>query len=133
MTTSLKVASHRVAIVTGAARGIGRSIALRLGRDGHDVAVADTRGSAVYEVEREIRALGRRSMALYTDVSKEEEVEKLVDDVATKLGGVDIVRLSPRSGSARLTATQMVANAGIWSAGTVLDSAFRAFHWHVPD
>ncbi|KZV67619.1 acetoin reductase family protein [Peniophora sp. CONT] len=108
---SLKVASHRVAIVTGAARGIGRSIALRLGRDGHDVAVADMRGSAVYEVEREIRALGRRSMALYTDVSKEDEVKKLVDDVASKLGSVDI----------------MVANAGVWKAGSVLEARLEDY------
>ncbi|VDB91612.1 unnamed protein product [Peniophora sp. CBMAI 1063] len=111
MSSSLRLATHRVAIVTGAARGIGKSVALRLAQDGHDVAVVDMRGSAVYEVEREIKALGRRSMALYTDVSKDQEVEKMVNDVAGKLGGVDI----------------MVANAGICRAGTVLDTRTEDF------
>ena len=93
MATPFKLPARRVAIVTGAARGMGRSIALRLGRNGHDVAVADMRGSEVYKVAREIEALGTRSMALYTDVTKEEEVEKLVHDVVGGLGSVDIVRV----------------------------------------
>ena len=93
MATPFKLPARRVAIVTGAARGMGRSIALRLGRNGHDVAVADMRGSEVYKVAREIEALGTRSMALYTDVTKEEEVEKLVHGVVGGLGSVDIVRV----------------------------------------
>ena len=93
MATPFKLPARRVAIVTGAARGMGRSIALRLGRNGHDVAVADMRGSEVYKVAREIESLGTRSMALYTDVTKEEEVEKLVHDVVGGLGSVDIVRV----------------------------------------
>ena len=93
MTPPIKLPINKVAVVTGAARGIGRGIALRLARDGHDVAVADMRGSEVYKVAREIEALGTRSMALYTDVTKEEEVEKLVHDVVGGLGSVDIVRV----------------------------------------
>ena len=86
-----KLPAHRVAIVTGAARGIGRSIALRLARDGHNVAVADLNGSELYGVAREVEKLGRRSMALYSDISKEEDVEGMVRDVASELGSVDIV------------------------------------------
>ena len=76
MTVCFKLPVNRVAVITGAARGIGRSIALRLARDGHDVAVADMRGSAVDSVAQEIQALGRRALALYTDVRKEDEVKK---------------------------------------------------------
>ena len=91
MAARLTLPAQRVAIVTGAARGIGRSIALRLARDGHDVAVADLRGSAVDKVAKEIGLLGRRSLALHTDVSREDQVEELVNDVAGNLGSVDIV------------------------------------------
>ncbi|KZV77323.1 NAD(P)-binding protein [Peniophora sp. CONT] len=103
--------ARRVAIVTGAARGIGRSIALRLCRDGHDVAVADLRGSAVDEVAQEIETMGRRSLPLFTDVSKEEEVEKMVGVVAGSLGSVDI----------------MIANAGIGTLNTVLDARLEDY------
>ena len=82
---------QRVAVVTGAARGIGRSIALHLGRAGHDVAVVDLVGSSVQDVARELKVLGRRSMALHADVSKEDEVKAMVNDVANKLGSIDIV------------------------------------------
>ncbi|KZV67622.1 NAD(P)-binding protein [Peniophora sp. CONT] len=111
MTPPIKLPINRVAVVTGAARGIGRSVALRLARDGHDVVVADVRGSAVYEVEREIQALGKRSFARYTDVSKEEEVKDLVGAVARKLGSLDI----------------MVANAGIAHFGSVLDTKLEDY------
>ena len=97
MTTPLKLAPHRVAIVTGAASGLGRSIALRLAQDGHDVAVTDLSGSRLPEVADEIQSLGKKSMVLYTDLTKEEEVQKMMDDVSNELGSVDIVRLHLRS------------------------------------
>ena len=91
MAARFTLPAKRVAIVTGAARGLGRAIALRLGQDGHDVAVADLQGSAINEVAREITALGGRSLALHADVSREEDVEEMVNDVAGKLGSIDIV------------------------------------------
>ncbi|VDC04969.1 unnamed protein product [Peniophora sp. CBMAI 1063] len=103
--------AKRVAVVTGAARGIGRSVALRLARDGHDVALADLRGSAIDKVAKEVEALGRRSLPLYADVTREEDVKQLVDDAAEGLGSVDI----------------MVANAGIVTYDTVLDTSLERF------
>lgn len=91
MSACFKLPARRVAIVSGAARGIGRSIALRLGRDGHDVAVVDLRGSAVDKVAKEVQTMGRQSLAFYTDVSREEEVKDLISEVAGSLGSVDIV------------------------------------------
>ncbi|VDB91611.1 unnamed protein product [Peniophora sp. CBMAI 1063] len=111
MTSPLKLAPHRVAIVTGAASGLGRSIALRLAQDGHDVAVTDLPGTRVPEVADEIKSLGRRSMVLFTDLTKDEEVQKMVDDVVNELGSVDI----------------MVANAGIHMSGNVLDASFEDY------
>ena len=83
--------TNRVAVVTGAAIGLGKSIALRLARDGYDVVVTDLPGSSVQGVAREIEALGRRSLSLHADVAKEQEVEKLVEDVASAMGSIDIV------------------------------------------
>ena len=89
-----KLAARRVAVVTGGARGIGRGIALRLARDGHDIAVADIPGSSLDEVAQEISALGRRAMTHHVDVTQEDQVVGLVEHVVDRLGSVDIVRSS---------------------------------------
>lgn len=90
-------AQERVALVTGAARGIGRSIALRLARDGVHVAVNDMNAEKLEEVAGEIRALGRQSLAIAADVSVGSEVYAMVDQVVREFGQLDI----------------LVANAGI--------------------
>jgi len=82
----------RVALVTGAARGIGRAIALRLAEDGLDVAVNDLPNtSELDDVVREIKSKGRRSVAIPADVSLEEDVEKIIQQVVQKLGSLDVV------------------------------------------
>ena len=86
--------TSRVAIVTGAAQGIGLSIALRLAEDGLDVAVNDIaqKTSKIDEVVAQIRAKGRRSLALPGDVSNEDDVEAMFARVVEELGGIDVVR-----------------------------------------
>ena len=85
-------ATTRVALVTGAARGIGRAIALRLAEDGFDVAVNDLPNTPeLDEVLREIETRGRRSIAVPADVSLEPQVVKMIQEVVRKLGSLDVV------------------------------------------
>ena len=88
----------RVAIVTGAAgiRGMGRAIALTLANAGADVAVcdlyADTVGSFDLEgTANEVRKVGRRSLAIKTDITQESDVKNLVNTVVKEFGRIDIL------------------------------------------
>lgn len=101
LTTLLTMVSvtTRVALVTGAARGIGRAIALRFAEDGFDVAVNDLPNTPeLNEVLREIENKGRRSLAVPADVSLESEVVKIIQEVVQKLGSLDVVSPSDRDG-----------------------------------
>lgn len=76
----------RVALVTGAARGIGASVALRLAQDGLDVAVLDLDESACADTVRAVEQTGRRGFAVGADVSDESAVKSAVAKVAAELG-----------------------------------------------
>jgi 3-oxoacyl-[acyl-carrier protein] reductase len=87
----------RAALVTGASRGIGRAIALRLAKDGADVAVNFVRDPAGQNerdaagVVAEIGKLGRKALAVHANVADEAEVTAMVAEVIQKLGGVHIL------------------------------------------
>jgi len=79
------------AIVTGAARGIGKAIALKLAREGADIVVADINLESVREVADGIEKMGKRGIAVKADVSRREEAEKIVSVAKDELGRVDIL------------------------------------------
>jgi len=84
--------SGQVALVTGAGKRIGRSIALALAREGADVAVNYSRSAAAAEAAAaEIATLGRRSAALQADVTNRAEVERLFAAVDSRFGRLDIL------------------------------------------
>ena len=96
-----------IAHVTGAAQGIGKAIALRLAKDGHDIAVSDLsiKSEDLELTRKSIEDLGVRAVALTGDVTDPESVHKLVTDTADQLGALNI----------------MVANAGIAQTKALLD------------
>jgi 3-oxoacyl-[acyl-carrier protein] reductase len=84
---------NRTAIVTGAASklGIGRATAICLARQGADVAVCDLDKAGLDETVAEIRKCGRRSLGFMVDVSKPEEVQRMVESVEKEWGRIDIL------------------------------------------
>jgi len=98
--------SLRIALVTGASRGIGAAIARRLAKDGFDVAINDlpTQTPALESLREEIASQGRRAYIHTADVAEAKEVKGMVDGTVENLGGIDV----------------MIANAGIGSLLTPL-------------
>ncbi len=83
----------KVALVTGARRGIGKAIALALAEAGADVAVCDylLEGGELQAVAKEIRKLGGRTLAIKADVSRKPQVDRMVKRVVDKFGTIDIL------------------------------------------
>jgi citronellol/citronellal dehydrogenase len=88
----------RVAVVTGSSRGIGKALALRLAREGADVVVAaksetssEKLPGTIYTTADEIRALGRRALAIPTDVRSDDAVRAMMERTIAEFGRVDIL------------------------------------------
>lgn len=101
----------KVAVVTGAASGIGREIARLFLAEGATVAVADLDGDAADATARELDPGGTRAMAVAMDVTQEDAVDAGIDAVAARFGGIDI----------------LVSNAGIQIVGPL--DTFRFADW----
>jgi len=81
----------RVALVTGAARGLGRAISLALANTGADVALGLREANADAGVAAEIRKLGKKALPLQMDVSKMDQICRAVDDTVKEFGRIDIL------------------------------------------
>ena len=89
----------KVAIVTGGGTGIGRSIALEFAKAGADVVVASRTIATLEKVAAEIRALGRRALAIQTDVSQKTQVDRMVAGTIEAFGRIDILANNAGVGS----------------------------------
>lgn len=102
----------RIAI-TGAASGLGREIALRWGREGARVALADVNAGRLAEVAREVVAAGGTAMAMHCDVRLTDDVEALVAACVREWGGLDV----------------MVNNAGVAGGGSFEQLTDEDWSW----
>jgi meso-butanediol dehydrogenase / (S,S)-butanediol dehydrogenase / diacetyl reductase len=101
----------QIAIVTGGGRGIGRAIALELGRQGADIVIAELDQAGAKRTAEEVGALGRRSLATTTDVTSRADLRAMVDRAKAEFGRIDI----------------LINNAGIYRAAATLD--VTEDHW----
>jgi NAD(P)-dependent dehydrogenase (short-subunit alcohol dehydrogenase family) len=105
---------EETAIITGAGRGVGRAVALRLGRAGAAVAVAARTRKEVEDVTGTIASAGGRAIAVPTDVTDEHAVGSLIDEVESQFG----------------PPTLLVNNAGSWGQVGPVAEADPAAWWH---
>jgi 7-alpha-hydroxysteroid dehydrogenase len=82
--------TDRVAVVTGGGKGIGRGIGLARARAGADVAIAARTAADIEDVANEVRALGRAAIAVPTDVTSSDQLERLAAQATSELGPIDI-------------------------------------------
>jgi meso-butanediol dehydrogenase/(S,S)-butanediol dehydrogenase/diacetyl reductase len=81
----------KVVLITGAGQGIGRAIALRLAKDGMDIAIVDIKKDKMEAVAKEVRALGREATVFVGDVTDRDQVYAAVDHAEKELGGFDVI------------------------------------------
>jgi len=126
VSTEMFSLQDKVGIVTGASRGIGRAIALAFARAGADLALAARSREDLESLGAEIEALGRRAIAVPTDVNERDQIESLMDRTISELGGLDI--LVNNAGGVRFTAPLLALRPEGWSKVMRVnaDSTFHA-------
>lgn len=103
----------KVAVITGAGRGIGRGIALRCAQEGMKVVLAGIGMDSLAKTNADIEALGIKTLVIQTDVSELGEVQQLAEQSFRTFGTVDL----------------LVNNAGVASPGSVLESSMDDWNW----
>jgi NAD(P)-dependent dehydrogenase (short-subunit alcohol dehydrogenase family) len=103
----------KVAVITGAASGIGRGIAERCAQEGMKLVLADVEKTALAQTEQELRIAGATTIAVQTDVSKAKDIEELAQKALESFGAVHL----------------LFNNAGIGAGTTVWESTLADWEW----
>jgi NAD(P)-dependent dehydrogenase (short-subunit alcohol dehydrogenase family) len=107
----MKDLAGKVAVVTGAAGGIGHALALACAREGVDITLADVDEAGMARVAAEISALGRRCICIVTDVRSADAMQALLDRTLAELGGCHL----------------LFNNAGVFCAAPLIDTSAAQF------
>ena len=117
----MKDLAERVAVVTGAASGLGRAMATRFASEGMRVALADIDAIGVREVEQELKGIGATVLAEQVDVSNHEDIDRLADRTFDEFGAVHLlcnnagVTKRARTWALTLDDWTWVLNVDLWS------------------
>lgn len=88
----MKLLEGKNAVITGAARGIGKAIALKLAEHGANIAITDLQyNDAAKEVEKQLQDLGVKAKAYASDASKYEETQNLMNEIQKEFGSIDVL------------------------------------------
>ena len=109
----MKEFKDRVAVITGAASGIGRAIAERCAQEGMQVVLAGINEANLTKVEAELKATGATVISVQTDVAKQSDVEALAQRTLDAFGGVHL----------------LVNNAGVGAGSSVWGSTWNDWEW----
>lgn len=90
--------TNRTVLITGASRGIGKAMAIRLAKEGANIVIAaksvdeDPRlGGTIYSAAAEVEAAGGKALAVQVDIRNEEQIQNMVQQAVEKFGGIDVV------------------------------------------
>lgn len=109
--------TKKVMVITGAASGLGKAIALAAAQQGYDIVVADVQDQAGEQTVQEIKAIGQEAAYFHCDVSQTDALMALKDQVMQRFGQVDV----------------LVNNAGVGAQGTVCEASEEQWHrqWQI--
>jgi NAD(P)-dependent dehydrogenase (short-subunit alcohol dehydrogenase family) len=82
---------EKITIVTGAGKGIGKAVALRLAREGANVVIADINLKTAEQTAEEIQVLNRRALACHIDIANVAEIQPMIDHAVAEFGRIDIL------------------------------------------
>jgi NAD(P)-dependent dehydrogenase (short-subunit alcohol dehydrogenase family) len=121
----------KIAIVTGAGRGIGKTIALTIAEAGADVTVVDRTVDQNDQTAEEIRKLARKALAVPADVTKRDQVENVVEQTVSQFGKIDI--LVNNVGTAILKPVAFVPGLKFkgWEVADSWDTPLTEEEWHL--